>query len=495
MKHLLLPLFCISFCLLCAQPAWFSAQNTLPGEIVGKGVAKIVNKDEAEARAAATADAIADISRQIFSEVRAYTQNHETEGFENTQFYVRDVQIQSGVNLSGTRTLNATSDKGYYYVAMSVKREDLIRSYLQAVKQAADDAIIMYQHLDADTQQNPKEALRSLTKLRSLLDDLARDARILNSLYTAGLDAIVPQLGRIPRIMDVDSHIARLQGNPRQSYSDLVDELLSSFRQELRQPRIYDLSYFEWLNTGFASDFSVNFSQYLATELEKRYAWRTAEGYAKPELTISGQMIGEADRVNLIVRISGSHPQTLSAVITPATIAHFGWDNIRPQDLDAKLEERKLLLEESVQDNRLRVESKFLEFSGPAVFRVGDPANIYLRANKACYITVINVEANGDRNVLIQNQRIPASSAWEWVSLDGEFEVVEPTGIEQILLRADVVPIPEMEVKHIAMPGGGTKYIATGLNRELALTRGLKKKEPQSEYTESYLTWTVLPRR
>lgn len=495
MKHLLLPLFFISWCLLGAQPAWFNAQNSQTGEIVGKGVAKIVNKDEAEARSAATADAIADISRQIYSEVRAYTQNHETEGFENTQFYVRDVQIQSGVNLSGAKTVNAAAEKGYFYVVQSVKRENLIRNYMQSVKQAADDAILMFGDLQANAAQNPKEVLRRLTNLRALLDDLARDARILNSLYAAGLENIVPELARIPRIMEVDKQIAELKGNPRQSYADLAEELLGNLKPELRQARRYSLSHFEWLNTGFASEFSVNFSQYLATELEKRYAWSPAEGLVKPELTLSGQMIGEADRVNLIVRFTGSHPQTLSVVITPATIAHFGWDNIRPTDLDAKLEERKLLLDESVQDNRLRVEAKFMEFSGPAVFRVGDPANIYLRANKSCYITVINVEANGDRNVLIQNQRIPASSAWEWVSLDGEFEVVEPTGIEQILLRADVVPIPEMEVKAYAVPGGGSKYIATGLNRELALTRGLKKKEPQSEYTESYLTWTVLPRR
>lgn len=477
-----------------AEPAWYGTYGSTQEEIIGHGAARIENKDEATARSIAEQDAIYDISRQIFSDVRAFSQHNETEGFENTQFSIKDVQIESCVSLCNTNVLKSGSEKGFYYVVISVRRNDLLRHYLNMVESGVDEVIASFKGMDMLMRDNPKEAIQRLTNLRSSLDELSRNAKILNAVYSAGVKNIVPRISEIPRIQQVDSYISELTSNMRYSYSDLADKLLASVKPELKKPLSFSLSYIEWLNTGFTSDFSVAFSEYLSMELEKRLGWSKITSVGRPDISVSGQLIEEGSAVNLIIRVSGKVNQTFSVLLPPATIASIGADKIRPKDLDAKLKDRDMLIQNSIQSNKLQVMVKFMEFGrNPAVLHLWDTANIYIRANKACYITVINVEANGDQNVLIQNQRITADVANEWVPLTGTFKVTPPTGVEQLLLQADVNRLPEIDTRPV-MVEGGTKYIATGLPASLSLTRGLVQVQSASEYTEDYLTWTVLDR-
>lgn len=477
-----------------AEPAWYGTYGTTQEEIIGHGAARVENKDEATARATAEQDAIYDISRQIFSEVRAFSQNTETEGFENTQFSVKDVQIESCVSLCNAKVVKGGADKGFYYAVVSVRRSDLVRHYLAMVESGVDDVISTFGGMEALMRDNPKEAIRRLTSLRASLDDLSRNAKILNAVYSSGVKSIVPRISEVPRIQQVDGYIAELTGNMRYSYGDITDNLLAGLKPELKKPQSFSLSYIEWLNTGFTSEFSVAYSEYLGMELEKRLGWSKVSGSARPAIAVSGQLIEEGGAVNLIVRFNGAANQTLSVLLTPATIAYIGADKLRPKDLEAKLKDRDMLLKESIQSNKLQVMAKFMEFGrNPAVLYLGDTANIYIRANKACYITVINVEANGDKNVLVQNQRISPDVINEWIPLTGTFRVTPPTGVEQILLQADLNRLPEIDTRPV-MVEGGTKYIATGLPASLSITRGLVMETPASEYTEDYLTWTVLER-
>jgi hypothetical protein len=494
MKRLSVVCLVLLWVALCAEPSWYGSYGSSKEEIVGKGAAKIENKNEAAARDIATKDATYDISRQIFSEVKAYCQHTDTEGFENTQFSVKDVQIESCVSLCNTKEVKSGADNRFYYVVLSVSREDLVRHYRVLVETGIEDVFAIYAGIDKVMKDNPKEALRRLTELRATLDELSRNARILNGVYAAGLTNIVPRITEIPSIQEVDAYLSDLSGNMRYTYADLADILLSQVKPEFKKPLSYSLSYIEWLNTGFTSDFSVEFSASFASELEQRYNWTKTSGYGRPDVMISGQLIEEGSTINLILRFTGLQNQTVSVLLTPATIEYIGASKVRPKDLEDKLKDREMLIDKSIQSNQLQVMVKFMEFGrNPAVMRVGDRANIYLRANKACFITVINVEANGDQNVLIQNQRISPDVINEWIPLTGDFIVTAPTGVEQLLLQADVKRLPEIDTRDVKV-GGGTKHIATGLPASLTLTRGLAQVESASEYTEDYLTWTVLDR-
>ncbi len=491
-KHLCLIPLLLLCAALSAQPAWFDNVSN-PTHIIGNGSAKIVGKDDPAARQAAQQQAMEHISHQIYTEVRSFTLNNEVEGFQNTQFYAREVQIQSCLDFCGAETLNQDTIKNVVYVQLGVRREALRRHYLGLVQSGVEDAIALNQAVEQALQRNDKAALQLTKDLRVLLDELARNTMILGSLEQGDLATAIPKLRQIPRIAEVDSRLAQQVGGFAMSFADLAREVVEQMKPELQQPFSFGFSYIEWLNTGFSSEFSTKFSEYLAGYLEGTLNWVKASRSQIPQMFFSGQLIEEGDRINLFIRFSGQAAQTIALYISPATINRFGADKFKPQNLEQRLAEQRELLDNSIQSNKLQVMVKFLEYgTDPAVFRIGDTANIFVRANKPCYLTLVNLESDGQRNVLLQNMPIRTDQINEWIPTPFSFTVTEPTGIEQIFIQADLMKLEELEVIRINVPGGGTKDIATGHKAALARTRGLMMNAPQSEYTEAYLTWTVL---
>lgn len=493
MRSLLIAVFLICAALLFAAPDWFNNDFSNQLYLIGNGSARIEDKDKAPARQTAWNDALAQISQQIYSEVEAYTKNSEVEGFENRQFYAKDVQIKSCLSLCGAEELKKDASKGFYYIQLGIRRDTLRRHYFTLVQTSVENAIALNAAIEQTLEQDPKAALQMTRDLRALLEDLARDTMILGSLQNSDLAADIPALRQIPRIPEVDSRLVLLGGNLAMSFADLAQEAVGQLRSEFRKPLSYNFSYIEWANTGFSSEFSASFSDYLGSYLEGTLGWVKSTRSQTPKAFFSGQLIEEGNRYNLVLRFSGPAAQTLVIDISPSTIIRYGADKFKPENLERELAKRKELLEDSIISNKLRVEVKFLEYgTDPAVFYIGDEANIYVRANKPCYLSVVNLEADGERNVLVQNMRISPDLCNEWLTLSDSFEVTEPTGIEQLFVQADVKRLEEWETVEITSANGGTKNIATGHKAALAKTRGLERKAAQSEYTEAYLTWTVL---
>ena len=477
---------------LCAEPSWFGSYQGSSDEIIGRGVAKIEKKNEKSAKEQAILDAQYDISRQIFSEVRGFSQTTETEGFEHTQFSLKDIQVESQMSLCNSRIVKSAAEKKLYYVLLSVQRQDVMRHYLSMVEADLSKAISMYSSTEILMEQDPNLALKQLTLLRNILDDLSRSARILNALYAGRIKNILPQISQTPNIHEVDSRISQLSANQVYGSKELAEQLLSELDEQLKQPTDFQLSYIEWLNTGFTSEFSVAFSEYLAMELQRRFAWNRVEAGGSPSVTLSGQLIEEGEALTLFISFRGKVNQTLSAYLSPATINHFGVDKVKPENLENRMKEQEMLVKDSILSNKLQVMVKFMKFGrNPAVLHLNEEANIYIRANKACYVTVINIEANGSQNVLVQNQRNSQDLSNEWIPLGDDFVVVPPTGVEQLFIQADVIPLSELVVT-VKEEDGLRKMIASGLKAELTVTRGLAMKTPESQYTEDYLTWTVL---
>jgi len=478
-----------------AQPAWFFAQAPTSNDIYGRGAAKTKDKYDAEAKETARQEALADISKQIYVQVNAYIQTKDTETGNNaSSSFLKEIQVESCVNVCNATTVKDGIDNKVYYIVISVSRERLINHYLNMVNRTADEAIAAYDVImDLLNSKNDKDALSALQQLRGKLIDLENFTNIFSALYSGSLTDAVPQLSKRPRMGDVDARIAVLRGNPRQSYDDLAEDIISQLPPQLCEPRAYLLSYIEWLNTGFSSDFSGAFSEHLAGVLERRFNWYKVSGSQKPEITLGGQLLPEGDRINILIRISGAYNHTCTTQLSPNSLAHLGMDFVRPKDLEEKLKSQKTFVDDKVQKGQLSVRIKFPKYDNtPAVYRLGEEINLFIKANKPCYVTVINVEANGAWNILEENHRVNADSVGEWLTLFETYLVSPPIGVEQLLVQASLDPLPVYKTRTENVPGG-TKAISEGLATELAQTRGLVKKTPESnEYTEFYLTWTVL---
>ncbi|MDZ4182180.1 MAG: hypothetical protein U1B83_04825, partial [Candidatus Cloacimonadaceae bacterium] len=388
-------------------------------------------------------------------------------------------------------------DGKHWYMQISLSREALLRHYAILLQNKIDEALVLHAGLNnLIEQKQTREALALSKKLRGLLDDLYREATILGSLLNASPEQILTELIRVPRVGEMDFTIVILSGNPVQEYSDLANEAISMLDKEFQAPLSYARTPFEWGDTGFASDFSDSFGLYLATELENRFGWKKALRQELPRLSFGGRLIPEGERFMLILNFSsGERRQSLPLYISAATIERFGRDSFVPKDLEIKQIERRELAEQSVLGKSLQVSVKSLEYGrDPAVFRYDEQANILIRANRACYVSLVYIEANGDRNLLTQNYFIAPDMANQWIPLPDEFVFCPPSGIEQLWLQADVVKLPEYETQKLYVSDNAFKNIVIGLSETLALTRGIKIKEAMSSYTEDYLSWTVMER-
>ncbi|MDP3115267.1 MAG: hypothetical protein Q8M98_10920 [Candidatus Cloacimonadaceae bacterium] len=490
-------LFCVFLAVtgLSAAPAWFTKVSLDPNFFIGNGSAMIIGKDEPAARDQALRDAITDIAHQVFTDVRSFTQNIEREDEKLSQTFIKDVQIQTGISICNFKPLKSEREGRHWYTQISINREELLRHYMTLVQNKIEDAIVINDGIGKLIEQkHSKDALMMSKRLRGLLDELHRDAIILGSLHNLPPDKIIPQLSKVPHRGEVDYTIIKLSGNPVQEYKDLADDVISMMDKDLQKALSYSQTHFEWMDTGFASDFSVNFGSYLAAQLENRFAWKKAQKNEIPAVNISGSLLREADCLILLVKFSSAGKrQSIPLYISSATIARFGEENIKPKDLEIRLRERRELSEESVLSKNLQVSVKSLEYGrNSAVFRYEDKANILVRANRACYVTLVYIEANGERNLLTQNYFIASDMANQWIFIKDEFEICEPSGIEQLWLQADVLKLPAYEVKKVYVSANASKNIVIGLSETLALTRGIKIKNPQSSYTEDYLSWTVM---
>lgn len=495
MKRLIILLMMLGALALAAQPSWYSAQPPTPNEFYGRGAEKTRDKYDAEAKATALQHALSDIARQIISTVKTLVHTQETEGDYSSSSFLKDVQVESCVELCSYKTVKDDIEKGVYYIVISVSRERLINHYMALVNTTVDEAIAAYEgNMKLLELDNLKGAMLGLQQLRGSLTDLSNYTRVLTALYSGSLSQAVPNLSRIPRMGDVDSQIARLKGNPRQSYDDLTEDIISQFSPQLLEPRGFQLSYIEWLNTSFSSDFSVAFSEHLAGVLERRFNWYRVRGSAKPDLVLGGQLLPEGDRVNILVRTTGRYNQTCTTQLTPATISYLGYDFVKPKDLEEKLKNQKTLVDEAVQSGLLSVRGRIVEFpNSPAVYRLGSQFNLQVRANKPCFVTLINVEADGVWNVLAQNYRISADMCNEWIQLTNNVTVTLPIGVEQIFIQASPNKLPEYKTTEKIVDGGIKKITDGSISDEIAKTRGLMiSNTAKDEYSEYYLTWTVL---
>lgn len=495
MKRLLVLIPILWVMLLGADPAWYSDQPPSPNVLYGRGAAQ--SKNRIEAQEAAMQEAFSDISRHILSEVRASVHTSEYEGNTYSSSFHKQVQVESCVELCGHKVEHQDYIKNTYYVLISVSRERLINHYMNMVTSVTDEAIATYDKCEKLLSDgNHQAALTGLQQLRGRLEDLAVYTRVFSALYSGSLYQAIPKLNNTPQMGVVDSQIAQIKGNPRQGYKELADDIISQFDAQLQQPLSFQVSCIEWVNTGFASSFSEGFSEHLAGELERRFKWSRirGSGFEKPDIVLGGQIIPEIERMSLFIRSVGKYNGTYSTQLSPNTIDYFGIDFIKPEGLEQALAAQKILIDEAVQSGQLQVWVRFPEFENTtAVYKIGDKVKILLKTNKPCYLTAINVEVGGDWNVLAENVRIIDENVGKWVSLTTDtFNVVEPTGVEQILVQASLNPLPEYQTRTVRVHGG-VKQISEGVLDGLAKSRGIAiQKSDSDEYTESYLTWTVL---
>lgn len=491
MKYALAALLIMCVTMLCATPSWYK-ESSNSTHIIGNGTAQIKGKDTATAERMAREDALYNIATQISSAVRSSIATVEQQSGEYDSFYRKETMISSCVDLCGAELANRAVEKDKIFVQYKVSREKLRDYYLQKVENLIEQAHgRSIQATESESRDN-KTAIRLWKEVRQMWDELQRDAMILGYLDTSA--PIQQKLSQIPRLGEVETAIQRLTGNPLQSFEDLAEDIIEQLPPEFKTSISSEFAFYQWADTGFSSQVSADFSQFLKNYLQAKFRWKAPDFGELPQVTVSGEFLPAGDQICVITRLTQpQEAQTLITYMSPATIAKLGMNNIIPADLENKLKEQQLLLAQAKQSGNLRIEVKSGEYgTEPAVYKLGQNASIYVRANLECYATLVYLEADGTKCVLMQNFFIPEDKTNTWVKIPTTFQAVPPIGIEQVWVQANIKELPEIPTQWIGEGNLGKNVALESLGDTIKRSRGMAIEKRDNDFSEAFLTWTIL---
>jgi hypothetical protein len=479
--------------LIAAVPDWYNRQSDAQF-IIGSGVAGFKTKTALpSAIEAAKEDALQQVCGQIFSDVRSSIKSSEKAGEVNTQFYAKEVQITSNIKLCGYDVINSASDRDHYYIQLRISRAKMA-DYYKRIVQDEIDRILSTRQL-ADAEKTNRKAKVLYQQVRALREDLDRDMMILGFLQVQ--TEYADKLKNVPSIGEIEIAIQKLSTNKAQDYEELALDIIEQLDVRKYADKTYLSGYYEWGNTGFVSEFSSKFSAFLKASFEQHLGWRPPLPGVVPEISMFGEMIDEGKQICLITRIVGINmpPKTVVTYLKPATIASFGRSYLTPKDLDIKQLQDKRLRLDAVSSTNLKVDIRSGEFGKlPAVYHYNERATVEVRANKACWLHLMYLEADGTKCLLFENFPITADMINQWVVIPQDFTVCEPSGIEQLWVQADLQKLPRISnAEKVTISKGFYKtVIKDDLPNTIATTRGLKIAAEDHDFCEAFLTWTIV---
>lgn len=496
--------FVLIYTMSYAIPSWYTNNyvDQFPSYFIGKGYAKIENKNQAEAEKQAKDQALRDASSTISCTVSGETISHSEEKGEGieakaSEFFLSETKVKTDLEVMNYKVLKSEKDKNMMYVMVGIPYEDLRKSYKYKIENAIQEIANEFNIAEELYSSNPKQAIKKYEICIKKLQDISDNMNIYLFLNKWHND-LSSKLDSLPSKPQIETKLTTLSGTTPKTSIELATELLAPLVKNLEQQASFVIYPMEFENTGFVSEFGNNFSELLSNVITSQTGWQrfTIKNWKVADYIIRGKILEFDNGICLILNVKDLQNGTEDSnqlFVNEITCETIGWEKIRPENLKQALQ-NKLALYNAIQtDNRLKVDMQTDKMSdGPVVYYYGDEPKILVRTNKSCYIRLMYIFSDNTKTLLIDNYHIATDQTNQWIQLPLDLEVCEPSGIEQMLVQASTEIMPSLNVIRINL--GDDSYIhiiETNIDNQIAKTRGLKIKKPEKEITEKVYQWTV----
>ncbi len=476
-------------------PSWYIAPPEDPALVTGRGMAELGRGGEAAALEQAKREAMRDMAQSLLSRVTSEIIDHQEEqdtGGVASQYASRTV-VESALELVNVRTLHEAVTKDMAFVAVAAERDGMARAYRERTTRQFDTAAAAFVRAGAlEAEKNARDALSAYESSLAALRDAHSSLQVYLALSRWADQPPVPST--LPDPADIHVRLKRLSASTPRTLQEVAAALTTSLTASLppdARPQSWTVLPIEFEHTGFVSDFGHQLASVLSATLTSHPAIRMTDNPASAAVIVRGRMLREGESVLLILS-AGS--RTIQHYIEPVTCAAIGKARIEPPDLDRLLAD-KLALHKAMQaPSGLRVELR-ADRDEPVTYRFGDKPKLAVRADRACFIRLVYVTADGQRLLLKDRYAIGEHQANQWVTLPLDMEVCEPSGVEQMLLQAvtqeDDARLPPLKVRNEQV---GDSYvipvIEETLDEAMTRTRGMMIKK-QSHFAEIASQWTI----
>ena len=266
------------------------------------------------------------------------------------------------------------------------------------------------------------------------------------------------------RKYEVNDAIDRLADIPAENVESLLDYFVFVLKQYFDQPvENIVIAPFTYVESGFASDFSLYFKGLLEGQINRELDWKTLDiEYIRAmndpfllEYSLRGSYYPIDDDImfNLFVKEVATNKKLFSTTkkIPKSALDQF---NIIPKNYQIKENEREFISKNQVAKNGLSLEAWTNKGKEDLVFYDGELIQIILRSNLPCFIRVINYTIDGDVVLLIDNIEIDSDMTNQAYELP-QLECTDPYGPERIQFLAKTTKFEPVITENI----NGIRYI------------------------------------
>ncbi|MDP8204901.1 MAG: hypothetical protein P9L95_10260, partial [Candidatus Tenebribacter mawsonii] len=378
--------------------------------------------------------------------------------------------------------MKSEKDKQYVYVLIGIPAKDLRNSFKNKIENSISKISEVFDFAEEMAGNNPEQSIKKyaecISQTRLLKDDLQ-----IYLFLNKWQNEFQNDIGKLPSQQQIEKQLTILTGTTPKSTEALANELLKTFL--LQQSENYSFVFypFEYENTGFISNFGKNFAEICSGILIAKNRWQSVSysQYQSVDIVFRGKILESDNGMFLSLTMENTNKTVVKnnqLFVNKITCKNIGWDKIKPENLEQALQ-NKLALYDAIQtDNSLKVELQTDKMAdGPVIYYYGDEPKILVRTNKACFIRLMYIFADGTKTLLIDNYHIATVQTNQWIQLPLELEVCEPSGVEQMLVQASNDQMPILNVRKMEL-GAGTfiNIIETDIDKQIAKKRGLKLK-------------------
>ncbi|MCK4357753.1 MAG: LPP20 family lipoprotein, partial [Candidatus Cloacimonetes bacterium] len=247
--------------MLIATPSWYTDNyaDQFPSYFIGKGYAKIENKNEAEAEKQAKDQALRDASTTISCTVSGETISHSEEKGEGketkaSEFFLSETKVKTDLEVMNYKVLKSEKDKNMMYVMVGIPFEDLRKSYKYKIENAIQEVANEFNIAEKLYSSNPKQAIKKYEVCIKKLQDVSDNMNIYLFLNKWHND-LSSKLDELPSKPQIETKLTILSGTTPKTSMELATESLAPLLKNVEKQASFVIYPMEFENTGFVSEF------------------------------------------------------------------------------------------------------------------------------------------------------------------------------------------------------------------------------------------------
>jgi hypothetical protein len=328
---------------------------------------------------------------------------------------------------------NQTAQVFSFITKRAVKEyyKSLIILKSQEAEQKIKDAV---SYVSADNKQSAiKEYFESMTLINQMQEA---------NLITSAIEMTITDENIAALKQKVESGLASLQ----QSGINTIDDLCAYFANSLKlQADLLNgsisLNNFTYSDKNISSTFSARITSALQTKLASIAGFKICarNGISEQNLySIGGIYWEEADKLKIQCWLKDSYQNIIGsaeAYLPQSVLKNLNID-WKPNNFETAVKNETIFTQSEIPDGNLSLQFATNKGNKNPIFKNNDTLKIMVKANKECYLRILDYLNDGSIVLLMDNFKIDAENINKVYTLPNSFYCSEPFGAEVLQLLA-----------------------------------------------------------